>query len=170
MNLLNIKFVTIIILLLLNISIPVAKHPLHVSTTEVNFNAKDKTLEVTCKIFTDDFEDILSKNYKQKTDLSKPALKSTMDNLVKKYLLSHLKITVDQKNATLNYIGFEIDHEVTNIYMEIENIKTVKKVDVDNRILYDLFDDQISINHVIKGADRKSGKLLYPDTKFSASF
>lgn len=60
------------------------KHPLHVSTTEVNFNAKDKTLEVSCKIFSDDFEAILAKLYKQKTDLSNPNMKSAMDELVKK--------------------------------------------------------------------------------------
>lgn len=170
MNMLNTKFVTVILLFLLNVSAPLKKHPLHVSTAEINFNAKDKTLEVTCKIFTDDFEDILSKTYKQKTDLSKPELKNAMDNLVKKYLLSHLKITIDQKIAVPNYIGFEIDHEATNIYMEVENINTFTKVDIENHILYDLFSDQMSINHIIKGADRKSGKLLYPDRKFSASF
>lgn len=39
-------------------------HPFHVSTTEINHNAKDKSLEITCRIFTDDFEAILGKNYK----------------------------------------------------------------------------------------------------------
>ena len=31
-------------------------HPFHVSGVEVNHNATDKTLEISCKIFTDDFE------------------------------------------------------------------------------------------------------------------
>ncbi|WP_175270539.1 DUF6702 family protein [Mucilaginibacter humi] len=33
-----------------------APHPLHVSTTDINYNAKEGKLEVTCTIFTDDFE------------------------------------------------------------------------------------------------------------------
>jgi len=146
------------------------KHPLHVSTTEVNFNAKDKTLEISCKIFSDDFESILARLYKQKTDLSNPNMKTAMDELVKKYLLSHLQLKANGKATTLNYIGFEIDHEATNIYLEVEKISSVKSIEVNNTILYDLFDDQMSIIHIVKGTIRKSSKVLYPEKKFAANF
>ena len=36
-------------------------HPLHLATVEIDHNAADKTLEITCKTFWDDFENILSK-------------------------------------------------------------------------------------------------------------
>lgn len=146
------------------------KHPLHVSTTEVNFNAKDKTLEISCRIFSDDFESILAKLYKQKTDLSDTKLKTAMDELVKKYLLSHLQIKANGKAKVMNYIGFEIDHEATNIYLEIEKVPSVKSVEVNDTILYDLFDDQMSIVHIVKGTTRKSTKILYPEKKFAANF
>jgi hypothetical protein len=146
------------------------KHPLHVSTTEVNFNAKDKTLEVSCKIFSDDFEAILAKVYKQKTDLSNPNMKTAMDELVKKYLLSHLQLKANGKAVTLNYVGFEIDHEATNIYLEVDKVTTIKSVEVSDTILYDMFDDQMSIVHIVKGANRKSTKILYPEKKFTANF
>ena len=146
------------------------KHPLHVSTTEVNFNAKDKTLEVSCKIFSDDFEAILAKLYKQKTDLSNPNMKSAMDELVKKYLLSHLQLKANGKAVAMNYIGFEIDHEATNIYLEVEKVAAIKSVEVNDSILYDMFDDQMSIVHVVKGSNRKSTKFLYPEKKFTANF
>ncbi|WP_316844845.1 DUF6702 family protein [Pedobacter psychrodurus] len=146
------------------------KHPLHVSTTEVNFNAKDKTLEVSCKIFSDDFEAILAKVYKQKTDLSNPNMKTAMDELVKKYLLSHLQLKANGKAVTLSYVGFEIDHEATNIYLEVDKVVAVKSVEVSDTILYDMFDDQMSIVHIVKGANRKSTKILYPEKKFTANF
>jgi hypothetical protein len=146
------------------------KHPLHVSTTEVNFNTKDKTLEVSCRIFSDDFEAVLAKLYKQKTDLSNPNMKSAMDDLVKKYLLSHLQLKANGKAVAMNYVGFEIDHEATNIYLEVEKISAVKSVEVNDTILYDMFDDQMSIVHVVKGAGRKSTKILYPEKKFTANF
>jgi hypothetical protein len=38
--------------------------------TEINHNAADQTLEISCKLFTDDFEKVLSKNYKVKADLA----------------------------------------------------------------------------------------------------
>ena len=45
-------------------------HPFHVSTTEINHNTSDKTLEISCKVFTDDFESALTKQYHTKADLS----------------------------------------------------------------------------------------------------
>ena len=44
------------------------KHPYYLSVVEVNHNATDKTLEISCKIFTNDFENTLEKNYKSKVD------------------------------------------------------------------------------------------------------
>jgi len=146
------------------------KHPLHVSTTEINFNARDKTLEVSCRIFSDDFEAILVKLYKQKTDLSNANMKTAMDELVKKYLLSHLQLKANGKAVAMNYIGFEIDHEATNIYLEVEKMPAVKSVEVNDTILYDMFDDQMSIVHVVKASTRKSTKILYPEKKFTANF
>ncbi|RZK21577.1 MAG: hypothetical protein EOO86_00535 [Pedobacter sp.] len=146
------------------------KHPLHVSTTEVNFNQKDKTLEISCRIFSDDFESILAKTYKQKTDLSNPGMKAAMDEIVKKYIVSHLQIKANGKPVAMKYIGFEIDHEATNIYLEVEKISSFKAVEITNTILYDLFDDQMSIVHVVKAQARKSTKILFPDKKFATNF
>lgn len=170
MHLLNTKLVTLFLVFALFSTPKEHKHPLHVSTTEVNFNSKDKTLEVSCRIFSDDFESILVKLYKQKTDLANPALKTQMDALVKKYLLAHLQLKANGKPVSMNYIGFEIDHEATNIYLEVEKISTVKNVEVNSTILYDMFDDQMSIVHIVKGNARKSSKILYPDRTFSANF
>lgn len=145
-------------------------HPLHVSTTEMNFNEKQKSIEITTRIFTDDFEQILAKKYKTKTDLSKNDLHKAMDVLVEKYLDAHLKIVLDGKNVQAKYIGFENDHEATNVYLEVENIASIKKVNLTNSLLYDLFDDQMNILHVeIKGT-RKSARSNYPQTRLETIF
>ena len=146
------------------------KHPLHVSTTEVNFNAKEKSLEVSCRIYTDDFEAILAKQYKTKTDLSKPALHKVMDELVKKYITTHLQFTVNGKNATANYIGFEKDDEATSVYLELTNVVTFQKINVSNSILYDLFDDQMNVMHVVKDGIRKSVRANYPTRELGIVF
>ena len=41
-------------------------HPYYISVVEINHNPTDKTLEISCKIFTNDFEATLEKNYKTK--------------------------------------------------------------------------------------------------------
>ncbi len=145
-------------------------HPLHVSTTEMNFNSKEKSLEVSCRIFTDDFERILAKNYRTKTDLTKPEMHTAMDALVKKYLEAHLHYTINGKSVKASYIGFEIDHEATNVYLEIENISSLKSLNLNNTILYDLFDDQMNILHVENKGQRKSARTNYPATRLVVTF
>ena len=145
-------------------------HPFHVSTTEINHNAKDKTLEITCRIFTDDFENILRKNYNTKVDLSDEKLKEAMDKLVSDYVKKHLQLKVDQKAYSLSYLGFEIDHEAVNCYLEIDNISSVKKIEAVDSLMYDMYDDQIGIMHVTVNENRKSTKLDYPNTNAVFSF
>ena len=138
-------------------------HPFHVSTTEINHNAIDKTLEISCRIFIDDFESCLSKQYHTKADLSAASVKTSMDTLVKKYLSAHLQIKADGKAAQMQYLGFEKEDEAVNVYFEADKIVSVKKIEINDSILHDLYDDQINIIHVVVGGNRKSTKLDYPN-------
>lgn len=145
-------------------------HPFHVSTTEINHNTSDKTLEISCKVFTDDFESALTKQYHTKADLSAVNMKTAMDTLVKKYIKNHLVLSADGKTLVMKYLGFEKENEAVYAYLQVDNISVVKKIEVTDSILYDLYDDQISIIHVIVNGNRKSTKLDYPATKAGFEF
>ena len=149
---------------------PVLLHPFHVSVTEIEHNASGKTLEISCKIFTDDFETILAKNYKAKVDLINPPNKAAMDTLVKKYILSHLSVRANGKFLVLNYVGFENESEAAYGYIEVENLPAVSKLEITNSILFDKFDDQVNIMHVKVGGNRKSTRLNYPDREAVFNF
>jgi hypothetical protein len=137
-------------------------HPFHVSVTEINHNAKDKTLEISCKIFTDDFEDALNKKYKAKIDLVHPTDKPAMDKLVRDYIGNHLSIKADDKNTVMNYIGFEVEAEAVYVYLQVNDIAALKKTEVTCTILHDMYTDQTEIVHVIVNGNRKSVKIDYP--------
>jgi hypothetical protein len=149
---------------------PGKPHPFHVSVVEINHNKTDRSLEISCKIFTDDFEKILAKNYKTKTDLAREDMKTAMDTLVKKYLQSHLSINADGKSLSFNYLGYEIESEATFAYIEVVQLPSVSILGISNTILYDQFADQLNIMHVTVNGDRKSGKLNYPEDKIGFSF
>lgn len=145
-------------------------HPFHVSVVEINHNAADKSLEISCKIFTDDFEKVLAQNYKTKVDLTNPPDRKAMDSVVKKYIFSHFAVTVDGKPGTLVYVGFEKDNEAVFSYVEVDNIPTLKKIEITNSLMHDMFTDQVNIMHVIENGNRKSTKLDYPATKVNIEF
>ena len=149
---------------------PAAPHPLHVSTSDISYNGTDHQLEVTCTIFTDDFESALAKQFNAKTDLTKPEMHKAMDILVKNYLNGHLHIKSGTNAVPLNYLGYEIEREAVNVYLESAAIPAVKKAIVDVSLLHNLYDDQINIVHMTVNGTRKSAKVDYPDTRVTQDF
>jgi hypothetical protein len=147
-----------------------ARHPLFVSVTEMNYNAADKNLEISCKIFTDDFEKTLANVYHTKVDLTTPANKGEMDKLVKAYMASHLLLKLDNKAVTLGYVGYEKENDAVWSYFEVKNPTPPKKIDVVNSILYESYDKQMNLMHVTVAGNRKSTRLNYPDKEASFQF
>ncbi|MCX6316254.1 MAG: hypothetical protein NTW29_03120 [Bacteroidetes bacterium] len=149
---------------------PAPKHPFHVSVIEINHNVSEKSLEISCKIFTDDFEKTLARNYNAKVDLINPPNKAAMDSLVKKYIFSHLSLKVNGRPVTLSYVGFENENEAAYGYVEVSNVPSVSNLTVTTNIMYDQFDDQMNIMHITVGGNRKSTKLNYPEKEASFGF
>lgn len=139
------------------------RHPIYVSVAEIEHNAKDKTLEISCKIFTDDLEKTLRSAYKTHVDLLDPKIKPAMDKLVSDYVLKHLKISVDGKPAVLRYLGYEKIEEGIYSYYQADNIPSVKKIEVTDDILFEYNEQQMSLIHVIVNGQRKSTKLDNPE-------
>ncbi len=145
-------------------------HPIFVSVTEIEHNAKDKTLEISCKIFTDDFEKALRATYKTYVDLLKPRDKNAMNKLVADYVQKHLLIKVDGKPVVLEFSGYEQDEEGIESYYQVNNIVAVKKLDITDNILFEYQKQQISIIHTTVNGNKKSTKLTNPEEKASFDF
>ncbi len=145
-------------------------HPFYLSVTEIEQNAKDKTLEVSCKIFTDDFERTLRLQNKGTIDLLHPKDKSAMNTLVSAYVKKHLLMTVDGRSVDLQFIGYEEQEEGIESYYQVNNIAAVKKIDIIDNILFEYKKEQFSIIHVTINGTRKSTKLNNPDDKVSFQF
>ncbi|RYY53688.1 MAG: hypothetical protein EOO09_17080 [Chitinophagaceae bacterium] len=138
-------------------------HPFHVSTTEVNHNAEDKTLEISCHIFTDDFEDAIRRESGSKVDFSNAAMKPLMDSLAKKYVLNHLSLKVNNRAVQLSCLGWELEREAVYVYLQVDGVSAVNQVEVTNSILFNLYTDQMNIMHVKVNGERKSHKMTYPE-------
>ena len=128
-------------------------HPLFVSVTEINHNAQDKTLEISCKVFTDDLE----------IDLFTVKDKAAANKAISDYFRKHLALKADGKAVQMELIGFEREGDATWSYFQVPNISSVKKIEVDNNILYEASDQEINLMHVTVNKDRKSTKIDYPD-------
>ena len=147
-----------------------ARHPFYVSVTEIKHNAADKILEVSCKLFTNDFETALEQTTKTRIDLSNPPDKAVVDKAIADYLTAHLQLKIDGKPVSLQFVGSEHEQEATWAYLQVNNIASVKRVDIVNRILYESFPSEINIMHVVVNGNRQSGKVSNPDANLSFTF
>lgn len=138
-------------------------HPFYVSVAEINHNAAEKSLEITCRIFADDLEAALKKNYQSPVNLNSEKDKAKVDGWITDYIAKHLVIKADGKALKLQYIGFEKEKESAYCYFEVPQVTVPKKVEISNNILHDYTTDQINILHVSVGGKRQSTKLNYPE-------
>lgn len=147
-----------------------AIHPIYVSVIEIEHNAKAKTLEVSCKLFTDDFEKALRATYKTSVDLINPKDRPTIDKLINEYVQKHFKVTANNKAVFLKYLGYEQVEEGIYSYYEAANISNVKDIIVVNNLLYEYHAEQMSLVHITVDGNRKSVKLNNPADRTVVNF
>lgn len=139
-------------------------HPFYVSVTEINHNVKDKRIEVSCRMFFNDFEAVLEKNYKMQLDIIKPADKKRLDLIIADYVKKHVIIKVDGKALNLTYLGYQIEEDGCWCYLEAVKIPKVKQLEVKNDLLFAEFKTQTNMLQVSANGQEKSTKLDNPES------
>lgn len=146
------------------------KHPYYISITELEHNSKEKQLEISCKIFTNDLENVLRQNTKSYVDILHPKNKGLTSKIIREYLSNHLQVSIDGRKYKMEYLGYEIEEEAVWSYLQIKNIQVIKEIRIQNTILFDYKKEQINMMHVNINGIRKSTKLNYPDSFTSFVF
>lgn len=138
-------------------------HKFYVSIYQINFNQKNKMLEVTSRIFVDDLNTILFKKYNQKTHLGE--VTETPEDLIlmKKYILDNLSIKINGQKKTFNFLSKEMETNVLIVYFNIKDISNIKTFEIKNTCLLDLNSDQQNIIQTTFYG-KKETLLLTPST------
>jgi hypothetical protein len=145
-------------------------HPFFISVTEITHNAKDKTIEVSCKTFTDDLETSIQKTTGVKVDLVNPKDAAAAEKAVGDYIKKHLQLKADGKPLELEFVGYERENEAIWSYYQVSNVAAVKKIDVHTAVLFEASDKQINLLHVTVNGTRKSTKLDHPASNASFEY
>ncbi|HQQ96697.1 MAG TPA: hypothetical protein PLX35_05510 [Cyclobacteriaceae bacterium] len=135
-------------------------HPIHVSVTEIEYSEKNKSLQITSRIFIDDLETAIRTKTKQESlDLLNLPSGQSLDQLVRTYLADHLRIKVDGRPAKINYIAHELDDAAIICYLEVENIKKLKTLEVTDDVIHEVHADQYNLVHITYRSPVKSYRL-----------
>ena len=137
-----------------------AVHKYYVSVTQIDFLPEKQAVQITSRIFIDDFEKLLRTRYDEKITLATKNESPTTDSYIEKYLNEKLKLKINNKDVTLTFLGKEYDTDVIKCYLEIENIKTIKTIEISNKVLFDIFSDQQNIIKTKINSQQKSFILI----------
>ncbi len=145
-------------------------HEFYLSVTEIEYKAEKQSLQIITRVFTDDFENVLRERFNDDIRLVEDNEDGPVKEMIEKYLSQKLALKAGSKNLDLNYLGKEYESDQVVLYIEAENVKPFKQIEVTNTILTDLFDDQKNVVHVTVNGKTKSLLLHKSADKEQLSF
>lgn len=149
----HLKYLWLILLLPL---LAFTAHKFYVSITKIEYAPQEEAVQIITKIFVDDFQHLLQKRYDTKLVLDEKDESKLADGYIEKYLLQKIKIEINGEVAHLNYLGKEYDKDLLLCYIEIEGVKTLNSIYIENKALMDMYDEQQNIIHVKVQGKRRS--------------
>jgi hypothetical protein len=146
------------------------KHPFYMSVVDIKQDAKQQSLNISVRLFTNDLEDALRKTTGKSIDVLNPKNKTEIDSIVFHYIKKRLAIQVNGKLQMLHFIGYEKEEESVWAYLEIQKVVKPKTLTVDTKLLYDFLSQQVNIVHAEINAIKKSSKVTNPESRVEFSF
>ncbi|VXB11142.1 conserved hypothetical protein [Flavobacterium sp. 9AF] len=134
-------------------------HKFYVSVTQVDYVKSKSRVEITSRIFIDDFNKILEKKYNKKVYLASNRQIEDANKLVENYLKEKMKVKINQKTYDLKFLGTEIDNDVLICYLKVSFSEKITTFEIENSVLTEIFKEQQNLLHTNIN-DEKSSFLL----------
>jgi hypothetical protein len=117
-------------------------HKYYISVTEVDYIKDKQSVQITSRIFIDDFEKVLRERYNENVVLAGKEETKDVNKYIETYLRSKIRVRINDHDMNLIFIGKEYDIDIIQCYIEIQNVKQVNSIEITNEVLFDLFEDQ----------------------------
>lgn len=133
-----------------------ASHKYYLSLTDINYRSKSKSVQIIINVFMDDIELALNKDYDIDLQLTTKNELKNNDIYFQKYLNKKIHFKINNNPKTFTYVGKEYDGDLVYFYLEIQNIESVKNLEIKNTILMHHFPDQQNLIKLKVGKKNKS--------------
>lgn len=142
------------------------EHEFHISKSLIEYNEKEKAVQMTVHLFIDDLEEALRQQGADKLYICTEKEDEKAESYVYKYLQEKFKISIADQAMNYNFIGKEISDDMVAVwcYLEIENVESLEKLYVKNSLLLETFDDQKNIVSII-GPKKQKEYFLFNNSK-----
>jgi hypothetical protein len=149
----------ILFLLVLFLTFAFTLHKFHLSNTKIIFNKDEKSLQVTMRCFVDDIENAIDNKNNIILELGNDRMLKNADTYLKTYLLDNFKITINNKDKSVRYLGNEVEKDIIFFYLEVDSIPQIINLQLENKILLNTFDDQQNVVRLEINGQKKTTVL-----------
>jgi hypothetical protein len=130
-------------------------HPFHNSVTEMSYNSKDQSWEISIRLFQDDLERTMSSNLGKKYRMvpGDEASEKELDTYLRKHFRFH---SGKQISTPYRWLGTEQQQDAIWVYIEIPTTSDLAGSYLENSIFLEVFEDQTNIVHWAPAGQKKS--------------
>ena len=124
-------------------------HKYYASITKIEIDEKAQLIKIHSQLFADDFEKVMNARYGI-SSLVFSSLSETEKQTISNYITKKMVLKVNRSPVELNYLGCELEGELLYVYVEAKYDQPVKRLDVENTLLQDVFSEQqnkVDINY-----------------------
>ncbi len=162
--------ITLGLLITLPLLTATSSHKFYVSVTKIEYKETQNSLQIISRLFIDDYEMLLRERYDENIVLDEAVWSEQVDAYSKKYFSEKFKITINSNEEAYTFVGKEFKDDIIYIYLELENISTINAIEITNRLMFELFEEQQNIVRTKIYSKQKSFILTPADDKGVLNF
>lgn len=121
-------------------------HPIHITITNIEYNEKDNNYDLVFKVFSDDFETIINKNYNAELNIFSNESINKNKKIISRYFRNNFNISINEKSLIgSNFIFYKhkSNHEATWFYFKLDAPDNkINNITIINKLMNELFQDQ----------------------------
>ena len=143
-------------------------HPVHVSVTNVDLDPVRGRVELSVKIFADDFQDLILHKYGVQLNIVEQEDPGEKISAVNQYMQEALRLVFNGKEAAeLEFVDAELNEEAIWLFYRYDFPGKIRKVEIVNRVMLEKFTDQTNLMIVTYHDEQNGYRLDNKNTELS---
>jgi len=131
-------------------------HPYYVSTLEIDYRPDRAVLQITMRVFTDDWQLMLNTRYDKTLRLDPDTDTEQVLTHSADYFQQHLELNLNGTDVTPSVLGREYQDDQLVLYLEVVGVAELQTLAVSNLILFAELEGQQNIIRIKTPTKRKS--------------
>ncbi|MBF6609214.1 MAG: hypothetical protein ITG00_10835 [Flavobacterium sp.] len=126
-------------------SVGFGAHKFYVGIYQIDYVAEKQMVQITTRIFLDDFNEAAELKYNKQMMLGEPTESAQDREMMLKYIKESMILQINGKTATMEFMSKEIEDNVLICYFRVTGVRKINSFKIQNKILFDYVTEQQNV-------------------------